>query len=134
MDRVFLDANVLFSAAYKPSSRLTLLWKLSNVQLVSSDYAVKEAEINLGRVKFEAIKVLETLLKDIEQLHTDTLKPLPPNVFLVEKDAPILQAAITTKATHLLTGDVKHFRNLYGNTIEGVKILLPAEYLTSKAF
>ena len=134
MDRVFLDANVLFSAAYKPSSRLTLLWKLSDIQLVSSDYAVKEAEINLGRVKFEAIKVLETLLKDIEQLHTDTLKPLPPNVFLVEKDAPILQAAITTKATHLLTGDVKHFRNLYGNTIEGVKILLPVESLKSKAF
>ena len=48
------------------------------------------------------------------------LPPLPANITLVEKDAPILQVAIEVQATHLLTGDVKHFAHLFGVTIEGV--------------
>jgi hypothetical protein len=31
MDRLFLDANVLFSAAYKIDARLLPLWKVKNV-------------------------------------------------------------------------------------------------------
>ena len=47
MDRLFLDANVLFSAAYRPSAGLLQLWKLRNVILCSSRYALEEARINL---------------------------------------------------------------------------------------
>jgi hypothetical protein len=36
------------------------------------------------------------------------------------------------KATHLLTGDIKHFGSLFGVTVEGVLILPPAEYLKGK--
>jgi uncharacterized protein len=43
MDRLFLDANVLFSAAYRPGVRLLKLWKLKNVALFSSRYALEEA-------------------------------------------------------------------------------------------
>lgn len=131
MDRVFLDANVLFSAAYKPT-RLRLLWKLPNVELVSSKYAVREAEVNLGQVKPEALQELRALLQGTEQVQPATLLPLPPSISLVKKDAPILQAAIATKATHLLTGDVKHFGSLFGRIIEGVLVLLPAEYLNQQ--
>lgn len=51
VDRVFLDANVLFSAAYRPDSRLRALWESSDVELVSSEYAVDEARRNIQLAK-----------------------------------------------------------------------------------
>ena len=40
MDRVFLDANVLFSAASTPDSGLRALWSLAGVELVTSEFAL----------------------------------------------------------------------------------------------
>ena len=37
MDRVYLDANILFSAAYQPINRLRDLWRLPNTTLLESD-------------------------------------------------------------------------------------------------
>ena len=39
MDRVFIDANVLFSAAYDPTSRIAGLFRLPRTELVTSRYA-----------------------------------------------------------------------------------------------
>ena len=50
MDRIFLDANVLFSAAYRPDAglaRLARLWRLEGVELITSAYAAEEAKLNL---------------------------------------------------------------------------------------
>ena len=47
MDRLFLDANILFSAAYRLGAGLLRLWRLREVQLMTSDYALKEAQVNL---------------------------------------------------------------------------------------
>jgi hypothetical protein len=47
MDRLFLDANVLFSAAYKTNTALLQLSKLKDVALFSSRFALEEARINL---------------------------------------------------------------------------------------
>jgi hypothetical protein len=57
---------------------------------------------------------------------------LPEAVELVEKDRPILLAAIHAHASHLLTGDFAHFGHLYGSRIAGVLILPPAEYLSAR--
>jgi hypothetical protein len=48
VDRVFLDANVLFSAAYIEGSGLARLWQLADAELLSSDYATEEARRNLA--------------------------------------------------------------------------------------
>ena len=48
MDRLFLDANVLFSAAYKPDARVRRLWSIKGVSLCTSRYALEEARINLS--------------------------------------------------------------------------------------
>lgn len=48
-------------------------------------------------------------------------------------DRPILLAAIAARATHLLTGDVKHFGRLFGRRVEGVVILTPGDYLRGRA-
>lgn len=46
----------------------------------------------------------------------------------MEKDRPILAAAIAARATDPLTGDVRHFGPFYGVTIEGVLVLPPNRY------
>jgi hypothetical protein len=53
-------------------------------------------------------------------------------VDLPEKDRPILQAAMALKASHLLTGDIKHFGPYLDTTVGGILIQRPAVYLASK--
>lgn len=133
MDRVFLDANILFSAAYKPTSRLRALWVLPHVTLLSSSYAVAEAEVNLAKGQPLAVKELEALLEQVVVMKVLDTGALPKDVTLVEKDRPILLAAINVKASHLLTGDQQHFEHLFNVSVEGVLILPPAEYLKRRA-
>lgn len=126
MDRLFLDANVLFSAAYRPDSGLLRFWKLKDVTLLSSRYALEEARINLEE---EAQRIaLDALAKRLQLFDTEVRK-LPHGIHLPDKDVPILIAAVAAKATHLITGDVKHFGTYFGKTLEGVLILPPSEYL-----
>jgi hypothetical protein len=47
MDRLFLDANVLFSAAYRLKAGLLQLWDLDDTVLCGSHYAVEAGRINL---------------------------------------------------------------------------------------
>lgn len=130
MDLLFLDANVLFSAAYLPGARLRQIWKLENVVLCSSRYALEEAKLNLesqdqrGRL----IELSETL-----QFFEAAERELPRGISLPEKDVPILLAAVEARATHLLTGDVRHFAPYFGKKVEGIAIVLPGEYLRSSS-
>jgi uncharacterized protein len=129
MNRLFLDANILFSAAYRIDSGLLILWKLKNVQLCSSRYALEEARINSEEdAQRSRLQRLSTGLLFYEAGTTD----LPRGVSLPEKDAPILLAAIEAKATYLLTGDLRHFGPYFGKTFSGVKILTPTAYLKSR--
>ena len=130
MDRLFLDANVLFSAAWREDSGLLRLWKLPGAELVSSAYAVEEARRNLGET--EARARLETLLGDMTIVAEGSVAELPANVTLAPKDRPILAAAIHANATHLITGDRKDFGKLFGRRIRGVLILRPADYHRSR--
>lgn len=131
MDRVFLDANVLFSAAYRVQSGLLPLWQLENVQLVTSAYAVEEARRNLPEVQQNGR--LLALLRSVEVAGTHPAGEPRTNEILAgldlpDKDRPILLAALDARATHLLTGDVTHFGRYFGKTIEGLRILRPAQY------
>jgi hypothetical protein len=126
VDRVFLNANVLFSAAYRANSGLLKLWKLKSVILCSSRYALAEARVNLATDSQRA--QLELLAERLHFFDTFTGK-LPSGVVLPDKDAPILLSAIQAAATHLLTGDLRHFGAYFGRKIEGIEILLSAAYL-----
>ena len=111
MDRVFLDANVLFSAAYRADSGLVALWRLTTSQLLTSAYALSEAERNLTRE--DQRRRLAALVRSCEIVPTPSLARLPPQVTLPDNDQPILLAAIAAEATHLLTGDKTHFGRYY---------------------
>jgi predicted nucleic acid-binding protein len=125
---LFLDANILFSAAYRENSGLLRLWKIKSVNLVSSAYAVEEARRNLD-ISFqkERLDKLLTRLTQILPYHVDI--DLPRGVEIREKDKPILLSAISGKADFLITGDVRDFGKFYGQKIGGVTILPPSEYL-----
>ena len=126
-DRVFLDANVLFSAAWSEDTGLLRLCRLPDTRLLTSLYAREEARINLpDDVRRDR---LERLLKNVAFVPEAYDRRLPGKVDLPPKDRPILLAALAARAKHLLTGDQCHFGSLFGHTVEGTEILLPGEYL-----
>jgi hypothetical protein len=122
----------LFSAAWRPGvSPALTLWSLSDVILVTSPYAVDEAERNLDAP--DARARLYRLLRQIEVV--DEAPPtvtLPKRVELALKDQPILLAAIHGRCTHLLTGDHKHFGALFGQSLKGLRILTIRQYLEER--
>jgi predicted nucleic acid-binding protein len=129
MDRLFLDANLLFSAAYDARSGLNRLWKLKRVQLFSSAYAVEEARVNLPEAS-QRLR-LRKLCKILTLVATPTAPP-PREISLPEKDVPIFLAALAANATQLLTGDLRHFGPHYDKRIRGVTILPPGDYLSRR--
>ena len=92
MDRVFLDANVLFSAAWREESGLLRLWNLPDVKLLTSTYALEEARINL-RTPTQRLR-LARLVERVEIISTVRSLRLPAGLVLPAKDQPILSGAI----------------------------------------
>ena len=130
MLRVFLDANVLFSAAYREGAGLLELWRTPDVRLITSWYAVEEARRNLdGR---ERRARLDTLLVDVSVVVEDPNVAIPGGIRLPEKDVPILRAALAAGATHLLTGDLRDFGHLLGRQVRGVTVQTPGAFLRSR--
>ena len=130
MDRLFLDANILFSAAYRPGAGLPGLWRLRDVQPITSDYALEEARVNLPD-QSQHVR-LSKLVRTMKVVPDFPDRPLPQGVILPDKDRPILLAAIAANATHLLTGDFTDFGRYYGWSVEGVLIVPPSEYLSAR--
>jgi predicted nucleic acid-binding protein len=108
--RVFLDANVLFSAAYRSDAAVKRLWQLKNVTLMTSAYAAEEARRNLDRP--DRLAALEELLESTQLTPEAPQRLVWAARMLPDKDAPILAAAVEAKAAVLLTGDLKHFGEL----------------------
>jgi predicted nucleic acid-binding protein len=125
VDQVFLDANVLLSAAWRLDAALQRLWRLEGVELLSSSYAVEEARRNLETPAQRGR--LTRLLRRVRLVEPEHFT-LPRGIRLPDKDLPILLAALDGGATHLLTGDREHFGAYYRQEIAGVLILPPAEY------
>ena len=126
-DRVFLDANILFSMAYG-SSGLLILWDFQETgqcELIASQYVIEEVKRNLDRQ--EHLKTLNSYLTKT-RIVSEADPSIPCPIDLSAKDIPVLMAAICSKADYLITGDVKHFGKFYGQNIMGVTICRPREY------
>jgi predicted nucleic acid-binding protein len=126
MSRAFLDANVLFSAAYREESGLLRLWRIPSATLVTSAYAAEEARRNLA--SSDQLARLDNLLAQT-QIVPESDAPMPAGIRLPDKDHPILKAAIAAEATHLVTGDVKDFGQYFGRRIGGVLVVTPADFI-----
>lgn len=126
--RIFLDANVLFSACLRDRSRQYAFFALARAghcRLITSAYALDETRRNLAQKATSRLIVLDVLTRLIE------LSTAPPadavsrmaQHGLPTKDAPILAAAILARADILVTGDRRHFGPLFGREVEGVRVL-----------
>lgn len=130
MERLFLDANVLFSAAYRKDAGVRGLWRLAQTELVTSAYAVEEARRNLDEAgQRSELEGLLAAVRVSNALADPAGHPGIEDSGLPEKDLPILRAAVAADATHLITGDRKHFGHLFGGKVGGVLVARPADCL-----
>ena len=121
--RVFLDANILFSAALPHSRMRTFLdVLLDRVDCLINEFATEEARRNLAAKFPDGVESLERVVRRCEMVSQLTTGL---GVELALKDLPILGGAIGGSATHLPTGDQRDFGKFWGQTIQGVKIVSP---------
>lgn len=130
MNRLFLDANVLFTAAHNPDGKASLIISLGTKgawEVFTSGFAVEEARRNIV-VKYPSFEnKFNKLISAITIVSETTGVPYPPD--LIEKDRPIFQAAHACRASHLITGDIAHFGK--PDETEGIIILTAAMFLSS---
>lgn len=132
--RLFLDANVVFSAAHQQSGNAQALVALARAgacTLQSSAHAIEEARRNLALKSSGYEQRLASALARIEVVAEApaALVEWARNEGLPLKDAPILAAAVHAGADALVTGDARDFGPLYGRTLHGVQVLAPARAL-----
>jgi predicted nucleotidyltransferase/predicted nucleic acid-binding protein len=126
--RIFLDANVLFSAAKSNGAVRRLLDLLIEAghECWADGFVAEEARRNLAAKFPEGLSVLNTLLSRLRTGPIHTPDPaLEDALPLPEKDRPVLSAAIRHDCEALVTGDRTHFGRLYGKAIHGVTIHSP---------
>lgn len=110
MKRLFLDANVLFTAARNPQGKATLVIALGSNgmwQLTTSTSAREEAQRNIARKFPPAVKRLDNLLAGIRLVSDRFDGPCP--AALPDKDRPMYRAALACRANVFLTGDLRDF-------------------------
>lgn len=132
--RVFLDANVLFSAAYRDSGSVRPFFDLGSIgacTLVSSAHAIDEARRNIAAKHPQRLPGLEILLASVERCPEpgDAAVRWATSLGLPAKDAPILAAAVAARCHILATGDKRDFGPLLGRRFKGTVVMLPVEAL-----
>lgn len=126
--KVFLDANILFSAAKSDGAVRAMVRLLLDRghEAWADAYVVAEARRNLAAKGPGSLEVLAALL---EHLRLAPAAPggAPASVagWLPEKDRPVLAAAIRIGCDALVTGDRTHFGPGYGRSFGGVTIHSP---------
>lgn len=132
--RLFLDANLLFTAAHNPRGKAALVIELGAAghwDLFSSHYVQEEARRNLQRKFPESTAALTDFQSS---LSLSSHRPeLPRLSGLADKDQPVFQAALSCEATHLLTGDLRDFGAFVNrpDMTHGIRIQTTAEFLGS---
>lgn len=112
--KVFVDSNVLFSAALGGQPFL-LLWDIARagkVQLVTTAYCHTEASDNLKHKRPDALECYATLMASVYEVPEDQSELAWAGELVPAKDAPILAAAVAAGADVLVTGDRRHFGQL----------------------
>jgi predicted nucleic acid-binding protein len=124
---LFLDANVLISAAWKEGGEIAQIWQMKGVRLITSNYVMGEVQRNLPHIA--QIERLRTLMRNVQIVSFERLPEIPEAMALPEKDRQVLCGTIQAGADHLVSGDKRHFGPWYGKRISGVRITAPTELL-----
>jgi uncharacterized protein len=132
--RVVLDTNVLISAFLKPASKPSRILRLiiqGDLRIVINDQILAEYMEVASRPIFQldGDKVLSVLdyLRSVA-IRAPSL-PIVPNL-PDPGDEPFLEAALSTKADFLITGNKKHYP---ARACKDVTVATPAEFLQKLA-
>lgn len=122
--RIFLDANVIFSAAI-PDSHLNRLVRYladTHTPSPSSDYAREEAFRNICAKRPDWLNGYHHLLSGLEIVRSVDRSV---EVEIAAKDRPILATAIHEACEYLVTGDKRDYGALCGRDVAGTKVVTP---------
>lgn len=128
MRRIFLDANVLFSAVISPEGRSSVLFALAGralCTLLTSSHAATEVRRNVEARYPNALERFDQLLglvAVVPEAGPTTLE-WARTQSLPDQDAPILAAAAAARVDMLVTGDRTHFGHLFGRSLGGLRVL-----------
>jgi predicted nucleic acid-binding protein len=129
--RIFVDANVLFSACNQGSRVNAMLREaIDQHEVVTSETAMAETARNLAKKK-PAWLVHWSIFQS--KLHSVPEATAPPELDLPAVDGILLGTAIATDCDIFITGDHHHFGKLFGKTIGGVRVLTPAAFTAEYA-
>ena len=113
-ERVFLDANVIFSAALGGES-FVMLWEALRcgvITVCTTPQCVDEARRNLTRKRPAALARLEATFLDVTIVSAPLKMVAWAQGQLPEDDAWVLAGAVEAGANVLLTGNTRHFGSM----------------------
>lgn len=119
--RIFIDANILFSAANRASATRNLFnVAAEHAELVTNPHAWEEAHRNLTQKRPEHLSGIDDLKKHLE---VSSAFGRIERTDLPHHDIPILAGAVGAGCTHIWTSDKKHFGKWYGRQMHGVVVV-----------
>lgn len=110
-ERVFLDANVMFSAALGGESfgQLWVALRGGLISVCTSPQCLDEARRNVARKRPGAVERLELTLREVVTVAAPLALVPWAEGKLPEDDGWVLAGAVEAGAQVLLTGNTKHF-------------------------
>ena len=125
--RIFLDANILFSAAMSDGAVRSLVARLRDAghECWADGYVIEEARRNLVAKAPAHLPALDEL---VARLQISAVAPAIDRINcdgLHEKDRIVVAAAVVAACDILVTGDRTHFGKFYGRLIAGIRIHSP---------
>lgn len=132
MIRVFLDASVIFAAAYSETGAARELFRQATrdqVRLVVNQDVMDEAQRNLAKKVPQGEMLLQVLMAVVNpEIAPDPSPQLTSQVsqYIVEKDVPVVAGALASQVDYLVTFDRQHLlRPVEVAKKSGLKIVLP---------
>ncbi len=124
--KIVLDTNVLVSGLLSPfgvPGEIVRMIGSSEITLCVDARILAEYEEVINRPRFEFDANKTEALMDYIQNNSEVHPTIPlPHQMPDEDDAPFLAVAISSKASCLVTGNLRHYP---ANCREGVKVLTP---------
>jgi predicted nucleic acid-binding protein len=102
--------------------------KRGRLHLLTSAFCYLEAWRNVELKVPEKRQALEGILEWVRLLPEARPEPWMADL-LPEKDVPVLAAAVAARATHLLTGDLRHFAPLMAREDLPLRVLTPGDFV-----
>ena len=127
---IFLDSSVAIAASLSAIGASREVFNHTPRQgwrLIVSPWVLREVRDNLANKPPEAVRAWVSL-RAKATVENDELTFDWPIVFEASKDKPVLFSALAC-ADVLLTLDRRDFRDLLGQTIYGLRVLTPGEFL-----